>query len=140
MRERAAIGTGPANLRVYGILLRDDRVLIAAERVGERDVLKFPGGAVEPDETPEQALVREFQEEGALTVAPARLLHVPGTLFSPWTYGEYTPIYYLVRGEGSPRTPGHEPLELVFMDPEEAIRSGRMAEPEVVALKRALRL
>lgn len=124
---------------MYGILLRHGRVLIAAERVGERDVLKFPGGAVEPDETPEEALVREFHEEGALVVAPTRLLHVPGTLFSPWTHGEYTPIYYLVRSDGTPQTPVHEPLELVFMDPEEAMRSGRMAEPEVVALRRALR-
>ena len=32
----------PANVRVYGVLLRGSQVLIAAERVGEHDVLKLP--------------------------------------------------------------------------------------------------
>ena len=130
---------GPENLRVYGVLLRDSRVLVAAERVAGRDIFKFPGGAVEDGETPEAALIREFQEEGGLDVELERLLHVPGTLFSPWTRGEYTPIYYQVRGDGDPETPTHEPLELLFMDPEEAIRSGRMADPEILALRRARR-
>jgi 8-oxo-dGTP pyrophosphatase MutT (NUDIX family) len=129
---------GPENLRVYGILLRNGRVLISAERVAERDVLKFPGGAVEPAETPERALVREFREEGALVVTPVRLLHVPGTLLSPWTHANYTPIYYEVRGDGDPVSPPHEPLELRFMEPGEAMRSGRMADPEILALRRAL--
>ena len=129
---------GPENLRVYGILLRERRVLISAERVAGLDVLKFPGGAVEPAETPELALVREFQEEGALAVTPVRLLHVPGTLLSPWTQANYTPVYYEVRGDGDPVTPPHEPLELRFMAPDEAMRSGRMAEPEILALRRAL--
>ena len=129
---------GPSNLRVYGILLRAARVLIAAERVAGRDVLKFPGGAVEPDETPEHALVREFREEGTLEVAPLRLLHLPGTLYSPWTHGLYTPIYYQVTGSGEPVTPDHEPLVLRFMAPDAAIGSGRMAAPEIVALERAL--
>ena len=129
---------GPANLRVYGVLLRGGRVLIAAERVGAHDVLKLPGGAVEADETPEQALKREFMEEGRLKVEPIRLLHVPGTLYSHWIHGLYTPIYYEVQGDGEPATPPDEPLELSFMQPDEAIASGRMAQPEIVALGRAL--
>lgn len=129
---------GPENLRVYGILLRDGLVLISAERVAGLDVLKFPGGAVEPDETPEQALVREFREECAIRVEPVRMLHVPGTLFSPWTHANYTPIYYQVRGDGEPVVPSHEPVAMRFMRPEEAIASRLMAEPEICALKRAL--
>ena len=129
---------GPANLRVYGVLLRDDRVLISAERVGARDVLKLPGGAVEAGETPEQALKREFVEEGSLQVEPIRLLHAPGTLYSHWIHGLYTPMFYQVRGAGLPLTPPDEPVELRFMRPDEAIASGRMAAPEIVALGRAL--
>lgn len=129
---------GPENLRTYGVLLRASRVLISAERVAGRDVLKFPGGAVEPGETPEMALVREFIEECTLDVRPVRLLHVPGTLLSPWTHSHYTPIYYLVEGEGDVRTPPHEPVEMRFLTPDEAIASGLMAEPEILALRRAL--
>lgn len=129
---------GPQNLRVYGLLLRDGAVLIAAEKVGGHDVLKFPGGAVEEGETPEAALVREFREESGLSVRPVRLLHTPGTLFSPWTHANYTPLYYEVAGEGEPRVPAGEPVVLSFMDPDAAIAGGRMAGPEILALKRAL--
>ena len=129
---------GPANLRVYGVLLRGGRVLIAAEQVGGRDVLKLPGGAVETDETPEQALAREFMEEGTLSIEPTRLLHAPGTLYSHWIHGLYTPMFYAVQGTGEPITPPDEPVELLFMKPEQAVASGRMAQPEIVALDRAL--
>ena len=128
----------PINLRVYGVLLRGREVLISAERVGGRDVLKLPGGAVEDGETPERALAREFVEEATLAVEAVRLLHVPGTLYSHWIHGPYTPIYYEVRGAGAPVTPPGEPLVLRFMDPRTAIGSGRMAAPETVALNRAL--
>lgn len=134
----AAGETGPRNLRVYGVLLRAGKVLMSAEQVAGRDILKFPGGGVEPGETPEAALCREFSEESGLDIALVSLLHVPGTLFSPWTLAPYTPIYYRVAGEGEPRAPDHEPLTLSFMTPEDAIRSARMAEPEIEALRRAL--
>ena len=128
---------GPANLRVYGVLLRGGRVLIAAEQVASRDVLKLPGGAVEAGETPEQALRREFMEEGNLEIEPIRLLHAPGTLYSHWIHGLYTPMFYEVRGGGEPVTPPDEPVELLFMEPDDAIGSGRMAAPEIIALNRA---
>ena len=130
--------TGPENLRVYGILARAGRVLMSAERVAGRDVLKFPGGAVEPGETPEAALAREFQEECRIAIAPLVMLHAPGTLLSPWTLRNYTPLFYQVAGDGEPDVPDHEPLAIAFHDPEAAIASGLMAMPDIVALRRAL--
>lgn len=48
-----------------GIIYRDARVLIGQRRAEDRHPLKweFPGGKVEAGETPQEALVRELQEE-----------------------------------------------------------------------------
>lgn len=50
---------------VAGVLNRDGRVLIARRRADQNHALKweFPGGKVEPGETPEAALIRELREE-----------------------------------------------------------------------------
>jgi 8-oxo-dGTP diphosphatase len=47
------------------ILIREDTVLIAKRRSGDRQAGKweFPGGKIEDDESPEQCLVREMKEE-----------------------------------------------------------------------------
>ena len=50
---------------VAAILERDGRILICQRRPEQAHPLKweFPGGKVEPGETPEQAVVRELAEE-----------------------------------------------------------------------------
>jgi 8-oxo-dGTP diphosphatase len=52
------------------IILRDERVLIAQRSVGDRLALKweFPGGKLEPGETPEECLIREIGEELNLNI------------------------------------------------------------------------
>ena len=48
-------------------------------------------------------------------------------------------MYYAVRGSGEPVTPPGEPVELLFMKPEEAgCAPGAWPKPEIVALDRAL--
>ena len=128
----------PENLRAYGVLLRAGRVLIAAEYVGEVFCWKFPGGGVHDDETPERALIREFREETGLEIEICRLLHAPGTLFSAWSRKNYTPMYYEVGADGEPAVPAHEPVEISFREPGEAVASGLMAEPEIFVLKDVL--
>jgi len=53
-----------------GILTDGERILICQRRVGESFGLKweFPGGKVEPGETPEAGLARELREELDLDV------------------------------------------------------------------------
>jgi 8-oxo-dGTP diphosphatase len=50
---------------VAGILEREGRVLICQRRADQPHALKweFPGGKIEGDETPEEALIRELREE-----------------------------------------------------------------------------
>jgi 8-oxo-dGTP pyrophosphatase MutT (NUDIX family) len=125
----------PDNFRAYGLLRRGPRILIAAEYVGKVFCWKFPGGGVKEDETAEQGIVREYAEESGLVVSVGRLLHAPGTLMSPWTGRPYTPIFFEVAAEGDPRVPPHEPVELSFKTPDEALASGLMAEPEKIAMR-----
>ena len=130
----------PENYRAYGLLLRDGRALIAAEYVGDVFCWKFPGGGVEAHETDRAALVREFQEETGLHITVGSLLSAPGTLLSPWSGVNYTPVYYAVSGEGEIVTPPHEPVEMSFKHPREAIMSGLMAAPEMAVLEALLKL
>lgn len=53
---------------VAGIIERDGLILIAQRKPGDRleHQWEFPGGKVEPGETPQQALVRELREEFAV--------------------------------------------------------------------------
>ena len=128
----------PENYRAYGVLMRAGRVLISAEYIGEVFAWKFPGGGVEAGETAQQALVREFREETGLDITVGALMHAPGTLFSPWSHVNYTPIYFAVAADGEPVVPPHEPVEISFKRPAEAIASGLMAEPEKLVLRKLM--
>ena len=50
---------------VAGVIERDDLILVGQRRAGDRFQFKweFPGGKVEPDEDPKEALARELREE-----------------------------------------------------------------------------
>ncbi|PPR17830.1 MAG: hypothetical protein CFH37_00861, partial [Alphaproteobacteria bacterium MarineAlpha9_Bin7] len=50
----------------------------------------------------------------------------------------YTPLYYEVTANGEPESPELEPIEIAFRSPETTIGSGRMALPEIAALRRAI--
>ena len=128
----------PENLRVYGILLRNGRVLIAAEYIAEVFCWKFPGGGVNDTESAEEALRREYREETGLEIAIGALLHAPGTLFSPWSRVNYTPMYWRITADGEPVVPDHEPVEIGFKDSEHVIASDIVAGPEKVSLRKAL--
>ncbi|EAU42218.1 NUDIX hydrolase [Fulvimarina pelagi HTCC2506] len=86
----------------------DGRVLLAQRPTGKplAGMWEFPGGKVEPDETPEQTLIRELREELGIETQAACL--APLT-FASHTYERFhllMPLYVCRRYEGIAR--GHE--------------------------------
>jgi 8-oxo-dGTP diphosphatase len=51
------------NVRVYGIYIHNDNLLISDEFIKGKEITKFPGGGLEFGEGPAECIVREFREE-----------------------------------------------------------------------------
>ena len=58
------------------VVARDGRIMVCQRLPGVHNGLKweFPGGKLEPGETPEQALARELSEELSIDVAVGRIV------------------------------------------------------------------
>ncbi len=55
---------------VAAIIKQSDRILATQRGYGDyKDGWEFPGGKIERNETPEEALIREIQEELAMTIS-----------------------------------------------------------------------
>lgn len=71
--------TGGAMMRVVGGALFHNGKLLIAKRTDERvfwpGLWELPGGRVEPGESDEEAVVREFQEETSLDVTVVKRYH-----------------------------------------------------------------
>jgi 8-oxo-dGTP diphosphatase len=102
-----------------GVIRRHGRVLIARrpDHVHQGGLLEFPGGKVEPDETVQQALVREIHEETGLTVAPVDLTSLIGIRHD---YGDkcvFLDVWEATDSEGEPE--GKEGQAVEWRDPME---------------------
>lgn len=53
----------PFNVRVYGIVIEDNQVLICDELINGYKMTKFPGGGLEFGEGTIECVIREFNEE-----------------------------------------------------------------------------
>ncbi len=53
----------PFNVRVYGLLVHNGRLLVADELIKGMRITKFPGGGLEFGEGPKDCLIREVREE-----------------------------------------------------------------------------
>ncbi|MCB0762208.1 MAG: NUDIX domain-containing protein [Flavobacteriales bacterium] len=51
------------NIRVYFVIIEDQRVLISDELIGGKPCMKFPGGGMEPGEGTVECAQREAREE-----------------------------------------------------------------------------
>lgn len=88
------------NVRVYGIWIHGDNLLVNEEIIRGRKVIKFPGGGLDPGEGTIDGLKREFREE--LQIDIEVLEHFYTTDFfqqSAFDDTQVISIYYLVSGQ-----------------------------------------
>ncbi|HWD25675.1 MAG TPA: NUDIX domain-containing protein [Rhizomicrobium sp.] len=132
-RIREKIGSDLLMLHAVSVLVFDTkgRVLLAQQRGG--DFWMTVGGAVEIDETPAEAAMREFWEETGTIVRITRVLGVFGGPDFRVTYGNgdavaYTSVAFEAElVSGIPAPDGRELARLAWFSPDE-IAQAKMAD------------
>jgi 8-oxo-dGTP diphosphatase len=83
----------------------DGRVLLTQRPEGKMlaGLWEFPGGKVDPGETPEESLIRELHEELGITVKPACLAPLTFASHTYETFHLLMPLFICRRYEGIPR-------------------------------------
>ncbi|MBI2787748.1 MAG: NUDIX hydrolase [Elusimicrobia bacterium] len=106
--------------RIYGVLREGDKVLLARSRFGASTFINFPGGDIEIEEAPGDALRREFREETGLEIRPVRTLYANQEAhLSTAAPIQIVSVYWLVeRVSGDLRLAGNgdDVLELFWRD------------------------
>ena len=64
------------NVRVYGIWIKSDKILLSHENIDGYAMTKFPGGGLEFGEGALDFLKREFMEELGVKISQSKLVHV----------------------------------------------------------------
>ena len=117
---------------VAGVCIKDGKVLLARHTYGAgKGMLIIPGGYVDFGETPEETLVREYDEETGVTVKAGRLI---GMRFSAkdW-YAVFEAIYV----EGEARSDGDENDKVIWMDVNEALNDDTVPDLTKKMIRRA---
>ena len=75
--EKVAVTQAAEGTSVTGIVIRDHKVLLARHTYGVgKNRLIVPGGYLEPGETPQEALRREYLEETSIVVEPKEVIGI----------------------------------------------------------------
>jgi len=124
---RAKVGTQLLEVPSVTVVIRDDRQHVLLVRHAEGDVWVTPGGAVEPEEVPADAAVREVWEETGLHVRLTRIVGVYGGPEFVVRYRNGDASSYLTVAfeaetlTGQPRPDGEETLEVRYFSRDEIV-------------------
>jgi len=102
---RDAVGTRLLLMPGVSAVIRNDQGAILVQRREDDGGWSLPAGAIDPGESPAEAIIREVEEETGLTVIPERILGVFGGIRFRHTYPngdetEYTVIVFACRVVG----------------------------------------
>jgi ADP-ribose pyrophosphatase YjhB (NUDIX family) len=131
-RLRQLVGHQLLVLPSAGVIPRDDEGRILLVRLIDTDQWAVIGGAIEPDESPQRAAVREAQEEAGVDVALGDILGVVGGPEFRVTYpnGDQTSyvstIFAATVVGGTPRPDGDETSAVAWW-PAERLPVGEMS-------------
>lgn len=102
---------------VTGVVIHEGKVLLARHTYGGgAGKLIVPGGYVETGETPQAALIREYEEETGVTVKPENIIGIRFNMHD-W-YVAFKARYI----SGSPKSDYDENSEVVWMEVTEALQ------------------
>jgi len=101
---------------VTGLILKEHQVLMGCRPENKNFAGKweFPGGKIEPDESPEEALSRELREEIDIEILKPQLLFA-----NTHNYGDMSVLlifYKILYWKGSPKSKYHTQLEWVPLE------------------------
>lgn len=93
----------------------DRRILLAKRPIGKSlaGLWEFPGGKVEPGESPEATLIRELDEELGITVREACLAPLTFASHAYETFHLLMPVFVCRRWDGTPEAKEHAELAWV---------------------------
>ena len=112
----------------FGIAVRDGRMAAVRVTRPEASWIDLPGGALDPGETAEQAMVREFGEETGLVVAAGALVARADQRFRKTdaepVNNRATILRADIRGE-NPALKIEDDHQLIWLEPDVALRQLR---------------
>lgn len=98
------------NVRVYGILIEKNALLVSDEVHHNRKITKLPGGGLEFGESTIECICREFREELNIDIEVARHFYTVD-FFQPSAFNpeqQIISIYYLVNSDQTDQIPASE--------------------------------
>jgi 8-oxo-dGTP pyrophosphatase MutT (NUDIX family) len=135
MRElRRQVGTQLLTTPAAGGIVFNERGQVLLQQRADNGQWSPPAGAVDPHESPADAVVREVWEETGLLVEPVRLVGVYGGPELHITYGNgdqvavQSVVFECCIIGGQPSPDGHESLAVSFF-PVEALTTGNLLPP-----------